>query len=89
MMAFELLQVEAGAKRMDGGSERWLWWGHCRERLEPQKEENVSCIFWRSWELGSLCPFHIKSVMCSLIEARVKHELRVISIWLIATFSSS
>lgn len=48
------------------------------ERGRPQKEENVSCIFWRSWELGSLCPFHIKSVMCTLIEARVKHELRVI-----------
>ena len=34
VVAFELLQVEAGAKRMDGGSERWVWWGNCRERLE-------------------------------------------------------
>ena len=38
VVAFELLQVEACAKRMDGGSERRVWWGNCRDRLEPQNK---------------------------------------------------
>ena len=62
--------------------------GGCRRRLEPQQEESVSRVFVGSCD-SSFSPFHFRSLMYSLIEARVKHELSVISIWLTATFSSS
>lgn len=36
--------------------------GDYRGRLEPQKEESVSCAFWGSCGL-SFGPFHIKSLI--------------------------
>lgn len=54
-------------------------------RLEPQRYESASCY---AGSCGlSFGPFLIKSLMCGLIE--LKRELSVISIWLMATFSSS
>lgn len=66
--------------------------GGCGRRLQTEVRATTGrgclTVFVGSCDL-SFSPFHFKSLMYSLIEARVKHELSVISIWLTATFSSS
>lgn len=85
--AFELLHAEACAKRMVEALK-----GGCGRRLQTDVGATTGreclTVFVGSCDL-SFSPFHFKSLMYSLIEARVKHELSVISIWLTATFSSS
>lgn len=71
------------------------WWlsraevvGDGRGRLEPQREETVSCALLGSCDL-SFGPFHIKSLMCGLIDTRANMSCQVSSSWLMVTISSS
>ena len=48
--------------------------GDGRGRLEPHREESVSRPLLGSCDLP-LGAFHIKSLMCGLMDAGVKHEL--------------
>lgn len=62
--------------------------GDGRGSWEPQREESVSCALLGSCDL-SFGPFHVKSLMCGLIDTRTNMSCQVTSSWLMVTVSGS